>query len=332
MRIAVVLNPNSRKNRRAGVRAAQLRDVLGSAGEVYVTQSHAELTDVLEEVLTPELSCLVSVGGDGALHWALNAARPLAAARGMELPMMLPTNGGTIDFVARRAGVEGRAESLLPRLMKALERGPLEATVLDSLEVRIHEGQGDGPARDVLGFAMAAAGIGQRFFDEYYEADDPGPLTIVSIMAKGVASLGAGLLPGPLGRRGGRNARRLFRPFEARVTIDGVEVKDTAHGAVHAGAFDVNLGGVVRVFPLAKAPGAMHVQAGAISPAEMVRALPALLAGGAIPSKTLRDTNGTRMDVEALGEPLRPVIDGEMYQDVRRLSVALGPRVRIARV
>lgn len=128
MRIAVVLNPYSRKNRRAGVREAQLREVLGSAGEVYVTQSHAELTDVLGEVLTPKLSCLVSVGGDGALHWALNAVRPLAAARGMDLPMMLPTNGGTIDFVARRAGVEGRAESLLPRLMKALDRGPLEAT------------------------------------------------------------------------------------------------------------------------------------------------------------------------------------------------------------
>lgn len=116
------------------------------------------------------------------------------------------------------------------------------------------------------------------------------------------------------------------------MTIDGVEVEGTAQGALHAGSFDVNLGGVVRVFPLARAPGAMHVQAGAISPFEMVRALPALLAGGAIPSKTLRDTIGIRMDVEALDEPLRPVIDGEMYQNVRRLSVALGPRVRIAKL
>ena len=328
MRIAVVLNPNSRKNRRAGVRAAQLRELLGSSGEVYVTQDHAELNDVLSSVLTPELSCLVSVGGDGALHWALNAARPIAAARGMPLPMMLPTNGGTIDFVARRAGVEGRAESLLPRLMKALEKGPLEATELDSLDVRIDDGQ----ERDVLGFAMAAAGIGQRFFDEYYAADDPGPLTIVRVMGKALFSLTAGLLPGSVGVRYGESARRLFRPFEANVKIDGVEVPGTAQGAVHAGSFDVNLGGVVRVFPLAKAPGAMHVQAGAISPSEMVRALPALLAGGAIPSKTLRDTRGERMDIEALDEPLRPVIDGEMYQGVRRLSVTLGPRIRIAKL
>jgi len=328
VRIAVVLNPNSRKNRRAGVRAAHLREILGPLGEVYVTQDHAELNDVLYDVLTPELSCLVSVGGDGALHWALNAARPIASARGMPLPMMLPTNGGTIDFVARRAGVEGRAESLLPRLMKALEKGPLEATELDSLDVRID----DGEERDVLGFAMAAAGIGQRFFDEYYAADDPGPMTIVRVMGKGLFSLGAGLLPGSLGVRGGANARRLFRPFEAKVKIDGVEVQGTAHGALHAGSFDVNLGGVVRVFPLAKAPGAMHVQAGAISPAEMVRALPALLRGGAIPGKALHDTQGTRMDIEALDEPLRPVIDGEMYQDVRRLSVSLGPRIRIAKL
>lgn len=332
MRIAVVLNPNSRKNRRAGVRAAQLRELLGTAGEVYVTHDHAELNDVLSSVLTPELSCLVSVGGDGALHWALNAAKPIAIARGIPLPMMLPTNGGTIDFVARRAGVEGRAESLLPRLMKALDRGPLEATELDSLSVHIEEGEGPEGGREVLGFAMAAAGIGQRFFDEYYAADDPGPMTIVRVMGKGLFSLGAGFLPGSLGVRYGENARRLFRPFEANVKIDGIDVPGTAHGAVHAGSFDVNLGGVVRVFPLAKAPGAMHVQAGAISPAEMVRALPALLAGGAIPSKTLRDTRGTRMDIEALDEPLRPVIDGEMYQDIRRLSVSLGPRIRIAKL
>lgn len=340
MRVAVVLNPNSRKNRRGGVRAEALRELLGSAGEVFVTQDDQELAAVLGDVFTEELACLVSVGGDGALHWALNAARPLAAARGLALPVFLPTNGGTIDFVARRAGVAGRAETLLPRLVRALDQGALATTELDSLDVMVEPrpsspwaARAGGSSFAVLGFAMAAAGIGQRFFDEYYRVADPGPGTIVNVIGRGVLSLGAGLLPGPLGERGGRNARRLFRPFHGRVSIDGDVLPTTEHGGIHAGSFDVNLGGVVRVFPFAREPGAMHVQAGAITPLEMVRALPALLRGGAIPSADLRDTRGDTMEVEALSEePLRPVIDGEMYEGIQRLSVSLGPRVRIAKV
>lgn len=330
MRVAVVLNPNSRKNRNGRARADVLRSALGDLGEVFVTTAPADLDGVLREVLTPELECLVSVGGDGALHWALNAARPIARERGLPLPPVLPTNGGTIDFVARRAGVRGLAEVLVPRLVTRLRSGaPLETIELDSLSVELEDA---ARTRGIMGFAMAAAGIGQRFFDEYYRDPDPGPGTIVSVIARAVASLGASAIP-VLGARLGANARRVFRPFEARVRIDGQEIPARAHGGIHAGAFDVNLGGVVRVFPLAKDDGAMHVQAGELAPSEMVRALPALARGGRIPGKNLTDDRGRRMEIEALGdERLRPVIDGEMYEGIDRLMVELGQRVRIARV
>ncbi len=331
VRVAVVLNPHSRKNRKGGVRAEPMRKLLGGAGEVFVTRDAAELDGVLREVLRPELACLVSVGGDGALHWALNAARPIAAERGLPLPVVLPTNGGTIDFVARRAGVSGRAERLLPRLVRALDAGPLEATELDSLDVALSPREGD--ARQVLGFALAAGGIGQRFLEEYYRSPDPGPLTIVGVIGRGVASLAAGGLPGRLGARLGAMGRRLFRPMEAEVRIDGERVPASEHGGIHAGAFEVNLGNVVRVFPEARAPGALHMQAGAMRPAEMIAALPSIVSGGSIRSATLRDGRGALMEVEARGEEaLRPCLDGEMYDGIQRLAVRLGPAVRIAKV
>lgn len=330
MRVAVVLNPNSRKNRNGRARADVLRAAVGDLGEVFVTTAPDELDDVLRDVLSPELECLVSVGGDGALHWALNAARPIAAERKLPLPVVLPTNGGTIDFVARRAGVRGLAEVLVPRLVSRLRaRAPLDTIELDSLSVELTQA---GQPRPVMGFAMAAAGIGQRFFDEYYRDPDPGPTTIVSVITRAVTSLGASAIPG-LGRRVGATARRIFAPFEARVTVDGAEVPARAHGAIHAGAFDVNLGGVLRVFPLAREAGAMHVQAGAMEPIEMVQSLPALARGGRVKGKSVRDDRGTEMEVEAIGaERLRPVIDGEIYEGVDRLRVRLGDRVRVARV
>lgn len=320
--IAVIVNPNSRKNRRGGVRVDDLRAAVGSSGEVFVTQSLAELESTIDHVLGMDPSCLVSVGGDGALHWALNAARPRCEAKGQTLPPMLPTNGGTIDFVARKAGVQGNAMVLLPRLRAHLDRTPTLPTVeLDSLALEAESADG---TRSLLGFAVAAAGIGQRFFDKYYQDDDPGPLTIVSVIAKAVGSLSVG----------GQYAKDVFKPFAARVTIDGVELPAAQHGGIHAGAFDVNLGGVIKVFPLAREQGTVQFQAGAISAPQIVAALPALLRGKAITtSPDLRDTAGHVMEIEATGdELLRPVVDGEIYEGIRKLRLAPGPRIRVARV
>jgi len=197
----------------------------------------------------------------------------------------------------------------------------LPTVELDSLAV---EAETDEGQRSLVGFAVAAAGIGQRFFDKYYEDDDPGPLTIVSVIARAVTSLGVG----------GQYAKDVFKPFTAKVTIDGVELPVTAHGGIHAGAFDVNLGGVIRVFPLARERGTVQFQAGAITAPQIVAALPALFRGRPITtSPDLRDTAGHVMEIEATGdELLRPVVDGEIYQNVRRLRLSSGPRIRVARV
>lgn len=323
-RVALVLNPHSRKNRGRD-RAARLREMLGARGDVHVTRAVEELTPILERILGDDLECLVSDGGDGALHCALNAALPIIERRGTTLPVVLPTNGGTIDFVARKAGVHGNAEALVARLVRALDRGPLPIEIVDSMEVRgVHVG---GTQFRRIGFAMAAGGVGQRFFDKYYADPEPGAATIVSVVARTIASLAAA----PLG--GGEYARSMFRPHHARVWIDGEELVVREHGALHAGAFEVNLGGVFRVFPLAREPGALHFQAGALSALGAVANIPQLVRGGAIVAPGMRDVRGDEMIVEALGdEPLRPVIDGEIYEGLRRIEVRRGPTVRIARV
>lgn len=323
-RIAVVLNPNSRKNRGRD-RVARLREILGARGEVHVTSATEALPPLLERLLSGELACLVSDGGDGALHWALNAALPIVERDRTALPVVLPTNGGTIDFVARKAGVHGRADALVARLVRAMDRGPLETVEVDSIELRgVHVG---GTPFRRIGFALAAGGVGQRFFDKYYADREPGAGTIVKVVAKTVGSLAAS----PLGR--GEYARSMFRPQRARVWIDGEALSAEEHGAIHAGAFEVNLGGVFRVFPLAREPGALHFQAGAITPVQIVSNLPQLVRGGAIRAPEMRDVRGREMVIEAIGdEPLRPVIDGEIYEGLRRLEVRRGPTVRIAKV
>jgi hypothetical protein len=114
--------------------------------------------------------------------------------------------------------------------------------------------------------------------------------------------------------------------------IDGDEVPTHSHNALHAGAFDVNLARVLRLFPKATEPGALHFQAGELAPASVIAQLPALVAGRTIRGERLCDVNGREMIIEAGDEPLSPIIDGEQFTAIVRLVVCAGPRIRVAQI
>jgi diacylglycerol kinase family enzyme len=323
MYLGVIVNPFARKNRGApGDRCARLCHLLGPWGEVHETESVRDLPGIVER-LRPRASHLVSDGGDGALHWLINEML-VQESDPRQWPTFVPTNGGSIDFVARKARIRGRAETILQTLSAAAQadRPPPEVR-LDTLE--LHGETCYGTTFHRIGFALAAGGVGNRFFDKYDEYHHPGRVTMGRVIGRAVADYATSRL-----LRRQRSAGHLFTPTHARVVIDGREVPTDTHNALHAGAFDVNLGGVLRVFPLAREPGAVHFQAGAIPPAHMIANLPALIAGRAIRSARLRDVSGREMVIEAAQQPLSPIIDGERFTDITRLVVRAGPNVRIA--
>ncbi|MFK7987953.1 MAG: retinol dehydrogenase [Sandaracinaceae bacterium] len=325
MFIGLVVNPRARKNRGAPEgRVARLRRALGEHGVVRVTTSTDALDDALDGLLG-RCTHLVSDGGDGALNWLLDAVRARVPDP-RDWPAFVPTNGGTIDFVARKAGVRGQALGIAEALARAASDGRAPRCVeLDSLAIR---GETlDGAPFDRVGFALAAGGIGNRFFDKYYDDPEPRPATIVRVIARSVGELALSQISSSFD---GGYASHVFAPTLARVAIDGEELPHTRHAGIHAGAFDVNLGGVLRVFPFARPAGQLHFQAGALSPMAIVANLPAIAAGGAIRGPQLRDTVGRTMRVEALGEPLRPILDGERFEGLRVIEVGCGPNVRVA--
>ena len=185
MYLGVVLNPLARRNRKdRGARARRLRRLLGPWGEVHETPSIDALSGTLEGLL-PRATHLVSDGGDGALHWMINTVRAL---RGEDerWPTFVPTNGGTIDFVARKVGVRGRSESIVRALTAFAMAGrePEEVT-LDSL--LLTGALEDGTPFDRVGFALAAGGVGNRFFDKYYADPAPSPTTIAKVIGRTVS-------------------------------------------------------------------------------------------------------------------------------------------------
>jgi len=329
MFVGVVLNPQARKNRLAGGdRAARLARVLGPHGEVVETGSTDDLPDAVERLL-PRATHLVSDGGDGALHWLINEVRDRLGEDDVERwPTFVPTNGGTIDFIARRVGVKGHSLGIVHRLATAAStRRPPREVELDTLCIDGERTDGERFSR--VGFALAAGGIGHRFFDKYYESSDPSAKTIVEIITR---TIGEFALARVGAVREASYADHMFRPTTARVTIDGEELHMREHSALHAGSIDVNFAGVLRVFPFASDLGVIHFHAGDIRPSVIIANLPSLVRGGALRGDNLVDRSGHEMTIEMGDEVLRPIIDGERYEDVRSLRIRPGPRVRIGRV
>lgn len=338
--IGVITNPYSRKNRGRPARAEALQRLLGGRGLVRETRSTEEIGPVLDEFRARGVSYWITDGGDGSLHWMLNSA---AARFGLDevpsaLPWAVPANGGTIDFVARHAGVRGRAEQIVRRLLSDEEAGraPQGALVPTLLMRGVQVDEDDAHERpfERLGFAAAVAGIGSGFFDQYYASRLQGGPAIVEVMARTAASylLDAGpwrRLTPPAWRR---YSQIVLGRVAARVTVDGRELPYEELTALNVGAFPINLGGVVKAFQQA-GDGRLQLIAGDLSVPAMILNLPRLCTGRPLRSRALVDLPAREVRVEATGQAhLRPVMDGELVLRVRALTISPGPAVRVPRI
>jgi diacylglycerol kinase family enzyme len=328
MYLGVIVNPLARKNRGAGDRSAELRGIVGRWGEVHETVSVEDLRGVVEQ-LYPRISHLVSDGGDGSLNWLINEVQQCGADP-ERWPTFVPTNGGSVNAVARKARVRGRPKAILAALTAAAEadRPPPEVS-FDTLAL---DGETtDGAAFHRLCFGLAAGGVGNRFYDKYYDNHDHSRVAVVRVLARSVGDyVTSRVFPG---RSNSPNfATSLLTPTHARVVIDGEEVPTRTHRLLHAGAIDLQIGAGFRLFPKACEPGALHFQAGDMSPAKIAARFPVALHGGTLRGDQVRDVNGREMIIEAEDEPLSPIIDGERFVGIVRLVARAGPKIRIAQV
>jgi diacylglycerol kinase family enzyme len=343
MDIGVITNPNSRKNRNRPDRAERLQRIVGNIGEVHETASIESIKPVLREFLRKRARYWVADGGDGALHWMLRMGMEVLQEeefvdQSVTLPTTLPTKGGTIDFVANNVGIQGDAEGILATLRRNVEYGSriteteVDSMVIDGVQLV------DGalvPFR-TYGFASATGGVGQRFYSKYYEAEDPNPRTIVNVVANAVAS--APIAYSPLSKLPfgpwRTYAKEVFEPTGCKITLDGMRLPGDKFTGVHVASMSINLGGVLRFFGKADQPGLMNALVGTPSPWGIIRNLPRMARGEEMRGRDILDRPCREMTVEALhgDELLAPIIDGEFYRNVTKLTFKVGPRVRIPKV
>ncbi|MBK7824122.1 diacylglycerol kinase family protein [Nannocystis sp.] len=341
MQVGVITNPNSKKNYRRPQRRRSLEQAVGRHGVVRETRSLGELPGVCAELLDAGCKYWVCDGGDGTLHWVLNSLYTVARERSVAdaapvLPVIVPTNGGTVDFVARKAGLKGDADSIVRRLVARLERGAPIATI-DIDTCRVVGDASDGTVDrsfDRIGLAAALGGAASAFFDRFYALPkDRGALAIAQVIGAAAGSALVHSLAPPLRRFLPDELEQyadFFRPTRASVEVDGRVLPYHSFASMQIGAIDINLAGVVRCFRHAKEGGVLHFQALSTTPMGLVRNVPNIFFGTPIVGENVYDDRARRVRITAEpGELLGPVIDGEQFSGLARLELSLGPPLRI---
>lgn len=339
--IGVLTNPNSGKNRRDPKRVDDLHRAVGRHGVVRQTSSLDELAGVLEEFRDLGCRYWVCDGGDGTLHWMLSTAHRTALQSAVRpehpWPMVVPANGGSIDFVAHKVGIRGQAIDIIRELVAAIEKGEEPETIeLDTLRVRGQTPDSDDNV-ERIGFASAIGGVAQRFFDKLYKRERVDAWGIVDVLARSAAGQLAGSTPPPF--RGllapdlQRFADDIFEPTPAAVSVDGDPLAFDSFSSLQVGAIDISLGGVVRTFRHAAASGVLHAQAISSTRLGVVANLPNIVLGTPIWGRNVYDGPARQLQVDAMrGQLLDPVIDGELCFGWSSMQVSAGPRLRVPAV
>ena len=303
--IAIIANPNARRNREWPLWAHRLRKAAPGAA-LLETRDAAGLAQAARELAADKPRVLAIAGGDGTVTHTVTA---LSQAMDGKLPPLSLLGGGAYDSLAPLGG-GGDAEDRLKRLHEAVHSGSeLKVTERDTLRVDSR-----------CGFRFGV-GLPVRFIEAIYATGEGGPWASARILAR---TLWSSLAMGPF-------ARKLYAPMDLRVRLDDEEWPPaTIYGLVCSTVAEAGL----RLRPFRRAteqPGAFQALGLTAGPRQFALELPRLLVGKHARRDRLIEGVGEQLALTARA-PLSWFLDGEIYSsDTGRLTVGLGPRVSLVR-
>ena len=305
--IGLVWNPRAGQNRRDPEGAKRLQRRLGDHGVVAAPQSLAELSRVAEDFRKKEIRVLGIAGGDGTNHVTMTGFREVYGED--PLPTLAFLRGGTMNTVADALGVpRGKTEGLLDRLVVRCLESDLPTQARPTLDV-------DGK----LGF-LWGVGVLPAFLQAYYDTGAPSPWTAVKTLTRAV---GSALV-------GGELAKKMTRPVEVSMRVDGEEVAARSYLAVAAGTVaDLGLG--FRPFHLAPSlDDRFHLLSIHASPTQVVADLPRIRRGKPMGDGHSTDRGVKVATVRVAGDSMSMMIDGDMLTIPRNeVTLRVGPTVRV---
>jgi len=302
--IAVITNPNAKRNRKERGRYRHLRKILGDRGTVIETPIPEDLTPVVNELINQDISVLGICGGDGTMQHTLTAF--IKAYGGKLPPLVLPLKGGTMNTIGKSVGLIGTAEQNLEAIVRKYDAGePFSIATRDTMCA-------NGKYCFLFGNGLVA-----NFLDAYYGSPYDGSTAALYVIARGVGCL--------LTRSD--YYHRLYDPIRAKVTVDDEVIPfNDFLGVLSATVRDLGVG-FQPMYLAEEKDGTMHVVVAGISPAKAVMNLGKLFKGKPIPSDRYLDRLAKRLVIQS-ERSYKFQADGEIYE-ADHVEITMGPMVRI---
>lgn len=317
-RLALIVNQKCRQNRKDPRTPERLRGRLGEGDLFFLTHDAESLWAAAQACRREDVEVVGIHGGDGTLHWTVT--RLIHAYEGARLPAIAFLRGGTQNTVANSCGVRASPEQMLDYLAKVRARGGSRVLIeRDVLRVGARaDGRGDDGARtDSYGFIFGN-GFVYQFLAEYYGLGEPSQWNALRTLVAGCTSVALR----------GEIAKRMFRRFKGKVTVDGQRwPAQEFTGVVGSTIEQVGLG--FRPFVRCdERPGAFHILGITASAVDFVLELPKIRLGMPLNDRKILNAVCREVVFDA-DEPLRFMIDGELHDGTHRLELGVGPRLRL---
>lgn len=297
MRVGLIRNPNSQRNRRAGDRLSEVVVPNGVALLRLDPRSADDIPGVVAEYAGRGLSHLIVDGGDGTLRDVMTA---LPAAFPERLPTLMLMAGGNANLATHDVGGGDHGPAALQRLLDTLAAGGGEIRRRQPIETRWP----DGSRPPVLGFFIGAAAFYRGWRLALGAVHDKGFLHGPALFVTMASALWQTLA-------GGRG-----NEWQAGVSmgigVDGSAVEDRQRFLFLTTSLHRLFGGLWPFYDHGEAPLRwLDIDA---PPPRFTRSLPGLLRGQ--PSRWMRESpayrsGGAQQMALRLEAPL--VIDGEAY-------------------
>lgn len=336
--IGIVTNPYAGKNAASSHRSKELQRIIGKHGIVKESRNIDQLKSILSEFAAQKVPYIVCDGGDGTIHWMVNTWLEILGSSKREtieahMPIFIPTNGGTIDFIARKVNAHGGTYKILRKLKKLFDEGTvpkphaLRSFMIEGKYTKEHMGE----SYRKLAFAGALAGVAQKFFNKYYEDGKPSLQTIVEVITKTFTSTAfkGSWFEGYVPKDVVGYAGQIFDPVHADVKIDGKAVPYKKLNVLNVGSIALEIKSLIKLFSNADRDKKLHMHVGFMEPFEVFANLGNLFAGKDYSGKTLVQTTAETLEIhsrDAAG--INPCLDGELFTGMATMRVTVGPQIK----
>ena len=305
-KIGIIVNYNSRRNRRAGRNPVDVFTAVGGLyADVRATRSIDELMGVVRAFRNDNIPIIAASGGDGTVHHVVTQI--IRIYKNDPLPPLLILRGGTMNNIAKSINLRGSDVAILKRAIDALKRDrELITCRRDTMRVN-----------DSYCF-LFGNGLTADFLSEYY-ARGKSYTNLVQFIARAIAE----------SMRGSRSS--LFRGFQGKVYADDELLQSDHFLAILAGTVEqIGMG----FTPLPRAneqEETFHVIANGMKPFQLAQNLLRFRRGIPIENPHNFDRLARVLRIE-IGERFLYTMDGDLYESDGALSIDVGPAVQLAYV